>query len=304
VAPDQDNINASLAFLVRTGEFDDAARLLRVMCRFLQARGRVEHPRAALAELLAHRLSDGLRADLLSHLSGLAADLGDAAAAIEAGQEAVRLARPLGRPTHLARALAHFGYALSRLGDQDAAGACYLELEQLTRFDENAGWRGVVLNNLGVDALLRGDYAKAIPLFEEAVELATLRAVPLNNLGLIALEQGRRDDALRYYTEGLQFAQSCGMSRQIASSVEGVAFVVADSEPVEAARLLAAAGVEQARMGLVNVDPEKAVLTRTEKALLGHLGKRRLSDARDAGAALTLDQAVELALAVAGRLRG
>ena len=89
------------------------------------------------------------------------------------------------------------------------------------------------LNNLGWDALLKGDYDRAIPSLEEAVAIArqlddTFRmTLGACNLGLAAVLQGRYADAVQQLRETLDLCIRRGDRRCGAEAVLGLAAAAA-----------------------------------------------------------------------------
>ena len=68
---------------------------------------------------------------------------------------------------------------------------------------------------------------------------------------------------------------------------------------MNAAQLLAAATTQRAHLGLAQEDHERETVERTAQAVLAALGAEKMDEARAAGATMTLEQAIGLALALA-----
>ena len=153
--------------------------------------------------------------------------------------------------------------------------------------------------------LYQGDLEQAERSFEQALRLAREAEVPelvksaLSNLGLAVLEQGRFDEAASLYRESLSVRVELNRSFWDIA-VEGLAAVaVARGDAAKAARLLGAATEEwRRRAGFTSDEPETTLADRTAAAARKALGNDAYSLSLKDGAALELDEAVQLALTI------
>jgi predicted ATPase/DNA-binding CsgD family transcriptional regulator len=158
----------------------------------------------------------------------------------------------------------------------------------------------------GLIAISRGEMQRAEALHEEALELFRgMRDVQgmghcLNNLGLGAVVQGDYGKASRYLRENLRLAQESDYKLAILYSLFGLGHVAASREqPTHAARLWGAAQAIEETFG-IRLSP----LARTGTNYEGHQAAARsqLDEAAweaawAEGKAMTLEQAIEYALA-------
>lgn len=166
---------------------------------------------------------------------------------------------------------------------------------------------GLPLRNLGQLALWQGDYAAARPYLEQS--LAAFRAngerlntVPvLAHLGWLAQREGIVEQAAAWFRACLAASQEIGYTSGVAAALDDLAGVVAlQGELTRAARMLGTAAVvqgdrEQTELVLA------ALAQQTAAAVRAGLGEEAFAAAWAAGRALSLEQAVAEALAIATR---
>jgi tetratricopeptide (TPR) repeat protein len=169
------------------------------------------------------------------------------------------------------------------------------------------GDRGVIaasLINLGIVAYALDDYPAAEALYEES--LAILRelgyrqstANSLNNLGNVAYQQGNYRSAQALHQEGLAIGRELGDKRGIALALEGLASVVAAlGSSLRAARIWGAAEQLREEVGSPLPPKDRPDYDRRAAAARAAVGDDAAFDrAWQQGRALTLEQAIELAL--------
>jgi predicted ATPase/DNA-binding SARP family transcriptional activator/Tfp pilus assembly protein PilF len=242
-------------------------------------------------------------AGALNNLGLVAADQGDYAAARAFYEESLPMFRELSDTTGT-------GHVLNSLGatawDQlDFTAARSFLGESLATFQEIGHKWGVAmaLINLGNVARSQADFASAQAHFEESLavyrELGDRATVsfPLFGLGEVAYQQGDYATARSLFRETLALRHEAGDKRPIPRNLEAVAQVVrVDGQPERAARLFGAAGALRERQGakptpeyLPNYECETAALRAT-------LGDAAFASAWAEGRAMTMAQAVALAL--------
>jgi non-specific serine/threonine protein kinase len=262
-------------------------------------------------------LSASLRAKALWGAGVLAIASGNYERAEQALSESLELAKIAGDSYVM-------GFALNGLGSValhhgDLARATELHEEGLIHLREAGDDDGIaaLLGNLAYGALVRGDIERAVLQAEESLDrYRKLRSVHgtasmLGTLGRALLEQGKFDRATGVLQEGVALSQQIGNVWYTTATLEGLAGVAAAQGQSERAAHLFGA-VE----ALVEASGATSHPLRTEAEYLPAVRERRLFEIRtrlgdkafeeawDAGHALTTQQAVAEALALAADLAG
>ncbi len=337
---EHDNLRAALRWTRDHGRPSDALRLAAALWRFWYVRGHLSEGRAWLESLLAATrdgaviavpgavpaeasgddgASDGMvqgavsepgvRAKALTGAAVLANVQGDYVGATALCTEGLSLYRALGDRRGMAGALNLLGNVAENQGDYARAAALSEESLEIYRALDDRRGTALALNNLGVVALARHDHARAAALFEES--LALNRALDdqrgisaaLHNLGDIARDLGDPARAAALYTESLVLYQAMENRAGIAGCLENVA-EAAGARGLEgrAARLYGAAAALRAASGATTIPFER---TRHEQAgaqLLAALGDDAFDAAQAEGRELSLQEAIDEALAAAADL--
>jgi predicted ATPase/DNA-binding CsgD family transcriptional regulator len=256
--PELDNIRAALAWFNAAYEPINVLRLLAIPGYWF-ARPYHAEVRGWL-ELALHAASDApaaVRVEALFVAANTAGFLGDTPAAVAYAQEGLALARELGYPLALGRALYGFGVTWAFSGDVARAAVAYEEAVSLLRTTGVTTWEALVLAELGDTRLMTGDVAAAVPLLDEA--LALLRrvensfgiAITLGERAHAARMQGDQVLAARLFAESIAAAEEIGTGRFVLGAVAGLAGVaLALGQPERAARLLGAVETEGETSGV------------------------------------------------------
>src|SRR5262249_33213318 len=147
-----------------------------------------------------------------------------------------------------------------------------------------------------------GDLDRAAELYEEsraAYERSTGRvpAVTLNMLGHVALVRGDREGARRRFIEALEAARERGDRRSVAESLMEFGLLAAGGgDPRRAARLLGAAAARLIELEIVEASFDQEDVAASAAEVRAQLGEAAFDAAWEAGRALSLDEAVALAL--------
>ncbi len=197
-------------------------------------------------------------------------------------------------------------------GAQRLNEECLAEITQVSEtgaVDEGTlhRYRVGVEGNLAVAAWDEGDYGRAyalisknIPAFRDQRNTDWL-ALSLQYAGALLLKpwQGRDlDQAERHLREGLSLSAANGHRGEMLDSVSYFAFLrAAQGDAARAARLFGAADVSRRELGLTLSAAEEEELDPLLTRLRDSLGPQGFSEAWEAGRAMTLEQAVEYALA-------
>ena len=298
------NLRAALVWNRGTGDREAGLRLAAALWRFWDARGHLVEGRSWLEELLTvtsartpSRIRALLEAALLAHLQG------DLARAQPLLDEAIVISRELGDPACLAWSTMSLG-AAAYLRGMGTDGALLQQALLLSREGGVSTVSYLSLYWLAEVARSRGDLARAASLLEESVALARQQgdnattSLHLASLGYNALMQGAHERARAFLSEGLTLARDLHDVFVIALCLDGLAAVSgAQGRAQRSARLSAAAVALRERIGAVPLAPPGAVQQTPGGSSIVDSGEPSLAMARAEGSAMSLDQAIDYALA-------
>ena len=254
VVLERPNLRLAVAWALAHGDVEPVLRLAGTMLSLAYARGDPNEGQQWLEAALAS--SEGadprLRVDALFTASALAQVQGDFAHSIRLSEEGLAMALAHGYDFGQARALMALGISAEWQGDLDLAAARYEASHGLMRRIETDAhlphWTLLPVANLADVALLRGDFASASALAEEAAsgwrEAGYLwgLAQALGTAAASASERGDQVYAARLYDETLTLWLDADDGRGIAGTLAGIAAIATARGAVEqAARLLGAA---------------------------------------------------------------
>jgi DNA-binding NarL/FixJ family response regulator len=188
----------------------------------------------------------------------------------------------------------------------DGATARFEEALPLLRRSGEEQTVPLVLVWLGNVSLFQGKRERATGRFEEALILARRRGdrlatnIALYNLAQLALSERNFGPAARMLEEGLTFSLQMGDRANLSYFLEGLAVVAgAQGEAERSARVLGAAEgtMEEAGAPVYNYYmPDRALYERILAAARARLDEPTWTAARDAGRAMTAEQAAGYAL--------
>ena len=307
VEAEHDNVRVALEWSVRSA---DAAPLgIRLATtlgtNFWPTRGYHREGRSWLGQLLPRAApGSGERGRVLHAIAYLALRQNDYPAASAAFDEALEIWRALGDQRRIAANLRYHGVVPHHLGDFATARRMLEESLRLARaIGDDQGVRLSVRNlaDLYADA---GDHAAAVAAFREALASARAQgdhhetAYALRGLGHLAREQGQYDRAEAYLRESLALLKPLKDRRCLPLTLEGLAcLAVRPGWADRAVTLFGAAQAMQAVTGAPSPPSAMADYQRTIADARQALGPERFEAAWAAGAALSLEEAVDLALA-------
>ena len=255
--------------------------------------------------MLFQQLGDSLSsAWVLERLGVVAREQGDAATARLRLAESLALYRELGHTPGIAWGLVGLGEVA--VMQEEAQTARGLLNEALTLFRELEHIQGIgwSLNHLGHVAQLQGEYELARQLHEESLPLFReihhdFPGVGEANqaLGETALAQGDAPLATRHFREALGLFRFHGGRAHFAWCLAGLAGVaVLDKESQRAACLWGAAEALRLSIGAREAPASHATHERLMAATREQLGEAAFAEAWAKGQAMTMEQAIELAL--------
>jgi tetratricopeptide (TPR) repeat protein len=260
-----------------------------------------------LAELmsLAAQIGDpAMRARMLFNAGrGALLQQGDYRAARPQLEQSLGLFRALGDTWYVAQAVIDLGLVALYEEDGAAARALYEEGLLLARALNDRALIALALNNLGEAARWQGDYDRAVGLYAESLQLhrdlGNRPEIPrlLHNLGYVALLRDDPEQAYAHFRTSVEMFGELGMARGVAEGLAGfAALAAAVGRPEHAARLWGAAEALHETVGTPTWPADRREHDRYQALLRSQLDEHDRAAAWSAGRALTMEQAIALAL--------
>jgi tetratricopeptide (TPR) repeat protein len=300
---EHDNFWASLSWFVEGQDVDHALRLIAALADYWVVRGRLSEARSHVEAALAidPEQSPALRVKVLAIASDVARGQGDVDRARAFCEESLVLARRLGDPRGVGRALHELGEAA--MAQEDLEGAADF-FEEAIAVGRSAGFNAAgSVGNLGYVALLQGDYVRALTLSREAMRLFQERghtsgvAVALSNLADATLLLGDMEEARVRIRESLELARALGFKEVIASGLEASAALLADRHRLDlAARLIGASDAVRKDIDLSQTPAERRIRDTVDATVRASLGNDVVETLQDEGRKLGIDDAIALAM--------
>jgi len=305
---EHDNLRAALQWFLERGELESQLRLAGALFHFWHAHAHFGEGRRWLEAGLEQieEVSVPVRMKALNAAAGLAMIQSDQPRAVALAEELLALSRAHHDSLQTILALSILGMTAIQRGDSHQA-AQYLE-ERLSiarargrRFDLALSLYDLVLvkseEGISLEALKL--IAEALPLFRDAGEtFCAMNAV--GSLGFIALLEGRRRQARALLVDYLEMAVRFQDKASIAAGLEGLAAAAIEERRAEhAARLFAVAECLRLEIGgrLMSLR-NRTLIERAVSSSREQLGEGAWLAAWKAGQALTMEQAVTMALAI------
>ena len=222
---------------------------------------------------------------------------GERATGLAFGQEAVELARRLGDDQLMGECM--FSYLLAI--DPSRAVPLYAEAIACTERSGDHLCNAALHNNAGWDALLTGDIPAARAHLEAAAQANQQTGLEdtsgMANLGLLLRAEGDTDGSRSTLEAALRISRRSGAYSDMAGACLYLAYLAGDQGDWPRAGLLH--GVAQAFLDRAGIPWDEDDADDRQKSLdqaRAHLGDDQLEQARARGRALSLDQALDLAL--------
>ena len=292
------NLRAALEHMLASQDRESVLRLSGAIWMFWATRGHWTEGRRFLAAALA--LNGDVNPELLIDAYWGAAILAIWQGDVDEGEQRATDLLELSRKEALPRAEAVAVHTLAMAApDGDRARTLYEESLVLARRADDGWLVSAALNNLGGLYLREGAYEHAIELFEESLAIGEARgdldrrARGLTHLGKAVHGLGDLAGARAYFLGGLAAAGEIGLIDIELDAVWGLASLEAVAgDGVVAARLVGWVNEQIARLG-ASGGADDVVL---EESLQDRLGPERFSAELAAGAALTREEAIDLAV--------
>jgi non-specific serine/threonine protein kinase len=304
---EHDNFRAALNYS-KGSRVESGLRLGGALWRFWDVRGYVMEGRGVLDELLG--LAQGInvpaivRAKALNGAGVLAGDQGDYDRQTAILEESMKLYKELEDKPGIAQSINNLGSLAYSQGDYARAEALYTESLNLRREIGDSWGIASSLNNLGGVAFSQGDCKQALSLHSESLALRrTLGdkrgiSMSLNNMGEVAQQQEDYRRAAALYAESLSIRKELGDRLFIVSSLHNLAEVACSRKNYErGARLFGAAEALREMVGAPLPNAKRANFDRYIEEARDTLGRADLKAAWAEGRVMSLDQAIEYALA-------
>ncbi|MDX6379612.1 MAG: hypothetical protein QOI57_636, partial [Rubrobacteraceae bacterium] len=305
---EQDNLRAAIAWLLRKGELEEAARLGWALWSFWWIRGHFTEGRRWMEETLAKgvamSMSSWAKASFVAGM--MAGGQGDYQSAEPLLEESLSLFRELGDKQGVAHALGSAGLVAV---DQKQYERGIILLEEAVDLFLEVGERwgaAAMLNYLAAAWLSQGDHARAKQLVERGLALS--REIgdgqgisdALYILAMVAQAECNHEQARGLFVEGLKFSVEVGEETKVAYFLEGLAALAAsEGKVVHAARLWGAAEAlfETIEPATYPYIPDRSLYQNQVDAASAQLGGEAFETAWAEGKAMPTEWAVEYALA-------
>jgi tetratricopeptide (TPR) repeat protein len=294
---------------LRVSVLEGAGTLAWNQSDYIMARAHFE---AALAIVRARRNRKGM-AHLLSNLALLAQEQGEYERALALGRESLAGFRRGKDAQGVARALGNLGVVSDNLGQFAEAERYYREA--LERFSALGNRRAVAISYANLAGVATRDPARieeALALLEQA--LAVFRALgdtrgmafTMYDLAHTLMQKGEPGilpRAAALMAESLKLERDVGNSRAVHICLHGLAGLAAEhGDRYGAMRLYGAEEAVRRAVGAARPPSDQEAYLQVLAQLRAALGEQEAAAAWAAGQALSLDEAVALALALAERM--
>ncbi|MFL5758711.1 MAG: tetratricopeptide repeat protein [Thermomicrobiales bacterium] len=302
LAAESENVRAALEWTSEHSEAEIALRLVFAYRIVWFARGQFREGRKWSEEALAvaGETSPALRARMLMSLSWFTLLLDDPNAARCLAEESLTVAQESGESASEFWALTALGYLEKDANNLEQAGAWHVEALAVARAMSDRRWEPQALDDLGDLAQSRGDFEKAAGSYEAALSIARSsgdrEAITrtTRRLALVFVEQGNTQRAAALLREALDLARAVAHDRYVVQILSDSAFVGAATGKTEAAaRILSASAVMRAALGTPGMQIEQTVEQQRKAAIRCQIGEAAFEAAFEAGANLSVENALD-----------
>ena len=247
---EHDNLRAALAWALENGKIEAGLRLAVALFRFWEIRGYVQEGLAWFERLFAQvdeRISLAVRVNALTFAAFLASFLGQTAATLTYGREAVALAEAAGEQGQplLAFALGGLAAGAEAMGDFETTFAIHERAIHLTRASSaEPFFLGMALLVQVGTAIELGDYETARALLDEALSLAREAgdayrlAYALKWFGDLARCEQNYSEAQTHYEQSVALLRELGVTRDLTPPLQNLAHACLHLGDIERAHAL------------------------------------------------------------------
>ena len=298
-----DNVRVALHWCLSGRDEETGVLLAAAMHRFWWARGYIrEGRRWGQIAVTKRQVSARSRVLALTNLAFFLAYQREVEQAVRLAEQAVALARAVSEPALMAWVLLHFAQVTDAVEDFERSEHLYREMLDMARQagDETMAIRA--LGQIGITLQMRGDKARARVILEEALSLARprhdkwLTGGVLEKLGR-AMAPEDPPQAVMLLEEGLALVHDIGQRYLTVRCLEDLANVLGSSDRAElSATLLGVSESLGDSFGYARTGPEQAAANDASAAARERLGPAVFDAAWRKGKAMTVDEAVALAL--------
>ncbi|MCI0554693.1 MAG: tetratricopeptide repeat protein, partial [Anaerolineae bacterium] len=283
------------------------AKALLSMSRMATDLGDNETTRSVASESVDLARKTGNKQILSFALANLAsgkANLGEGDEAYKLVEEALALARAQGVSPALGFSLVMMGQ-LKAMAQQDYEGALAYGEEAIAVSEAGGNRWGSAMTTFGLGFFARtlGDYEQArarfrtcLPVFLELGDKHRINMIQ-SELAHIERELSQYEQAIPMYREAILEWQRLGHRAAVANQLECFAFIAkAQEQPERAAKLLGAAEVLREKINIQMTDIERVEYNRQIAELKANMDDKDCISLWGEGRAMTMEQAIELAL--------
>jgi predicted ATPase/class 3 adenylate cyclase len=301
---EHDNLRTALDHLAASGENELVLQLAGALTDFWHDGGHVPEGRHRLERALqGQERPTAARARALAGAAFMAYESGDIPAARSIAEQALELHRRFGDPRGAALDLNVLCVASIEEGDLERAQRFAEESLALFRQAGDEHNTIAATRTLAFTYHSRGDLERARTLHEsnlsqaQALGFKDTEAGTLGSLAMIAFEQGRVEDALVLGKQNLVACRDLGSLQGIAQSLcrSAGTFAVLPGKEDTAARLLSCFEAQREQIGVSGAWVAR-MNEQTLSAIRARLDESAFAEAWEEGRALTIDEAVALAL--------
>jgi non-specific serine/threonine protein kinase len=301
---EHDNLRVALEWLEASGETERVLRLAGALCLFWYIGGHVAEGRQRLESALrADETPTAARAKALRGAAVMGIEGGDAVTARLRAEEALAIYLTLGDAWGAAHSEFLLGHAVQDDGDAPAAQTLFSE--SLQRFRDLGDRHHTLLATFSLAGVIEhlGDLEGARALHEESLRHAReqcnerIVAISLDQLASYAREDGRIEDSLTMLRESLRIRHHLGDRPAIAENLDRFARTLSlAGRAGTATRLLSSSEALREQIGSTSAPAVAKMNDATLTAIRTQLDETAFAEAWEEGGALTLDEAVALAL--------
>jgi predicted ATPase/class 3 adenylate cyclase len=301
---DHDNLRAALEASLKRRD-GNAIRIAGALGQFWWVHSHLKEGRGWLQRVLSteKQLDSADHANALFWSGVLARHQGDYEAAKQFSKESLELYRRLDDKEGMAKSLNSLGSMEYFL--KDYTGAHDLFAEALSVYQELENPEGIAkaLNNLGISAHTQGNLAEARRFYEESVAMCRsfgekwILSHALYNLGHIAYDESDSPKARKLYGEVVELCRELEDKDGLAFVLSSLANVLhTEGQARSSAQVQGTVTAYLQDLGSLLETIEQIAFDKTAFALQEVLGQQAYQKEFEAGKALSLEQAIDLAL--------